>query len=104
VNARCWDFEMPCGTRQYGTREGFCRKKLGAHGTRRTLPGRATSEVRVARLDLRFDEHRKISDRSGERRELGIEAKVCELSDEAIAHVLGAAVEMVGNPGIACRP
>jgi hypothetical protein len=34
----------------------------------------------------------------GEGRELGIEAKVCELSDQALGpHVLGAAIEMVGT-------
>jgi hypothetical protein len=50
------------------------------------------------RLDLRFDEHSKISGRLSERRELGIEAKVCELSDEALGpHVLRAAIEMVGT-------
>jgi hypothetical protein len=47
---------------------------------------------------LRFDEHRKISGRLGEGRELGIEAKVCELSDQALGpHVVGAAIEMVGT-------
>jgi hypothetical protein len=40
----------------------------------------------------------QISSRLGERSELGIEAKVCELSDEALGpHVLGAAIEMVGT-------
>jgi hypothetical protein len=34
----------------------------------------------------------------GEGSELGIEAKVCELSDEVLGtHVLGAAIEMVGT-------
>ena len=52
-----------------------------------------------AGLDLRFDcDVATISSRLGERSELGIEAKVCELSDEALGpHVLGAAIEMVGT-------
>jgi hypothetical protein len=34
----------------------------------------------------------------GRGRELGIEAKVCELSDQALGlHVLGATIEMVGT-------
>ena len=39
-----------------------------------------------------------ISGRLGEGSELGMEAKVCELIDEALGpHVLGAAIEMVGT-------
>ena len=50
-----------------------------------------------AGLDLRFDcDVATISSRLGERSELGIEAKVCELSDQALGpHVLGAAIKMV---------
>ena len=39
-----------------------------------------------------------ISGGLGEGSEFGIEAKVCELSDQALGpHVLGAAIEMVGT-------
>ena len=49
-------------------------------------------------LDLSFDEHRKISSSLGEGRELGIETKVCESSNEALGpRVLRVAVEMVGT-------
>jgi hypothetical protein len=40
----------------------------------------------------------QISGGLGEGRELGIEAKLCELGDEALgSHFLGAAIEMVGT-------
>jgi hypothetical protein len=40
----------------------------------------------------------------GEGSELGIEAKGCELSDQALGpHVLGAAIEMVGSEIVELR-
>jgi hypothetical protein len=45
-----------------------------------------------------------ISGRLGEGSELGIEAKGCELSDQALGpHVLGAAIEMVGTEIVELR-
>ena len=73
------------------------RKKLSGHGPLRTLLGRATDEGSGGELDLPFDcNMATISGCLREGRELGIEAKVCELSDQALGpHVLGAAIKMV---------
>src|SRR5215472_15307389 len=67
--------------------------------SRHTLPAVRQTRFRWEELDLRFDCNIAIvSGRLGEGRELGIEAKLCELSDEALSpHVLRAAIEMVGT-------
>jgi hypothetical protein len=72
-------------------------RKLGGHGPLRTLPAVPETRFRRGWLDLRFDcNMATISGRLGEGSELGIEAKVCELSNQALGpHVFGAAIEMV---------
>jgi hypothetical protein len=82
---------------QAGENDRSPRKKLGGHGPLRTLPAVPETRFRRGWLDLRFDcNMATISGRLGEGSELGIEAKVCELSNQALGpHVFGAAIEMV---------
>jgi hypothetical protein len=83
-----------------GIDRGLPRKKLSGvgHGlATRSRPCRRRGSG--GGLDLHFDCNiATISGRLGEGRELDIEAKLCELGDEAFgSHFLRAAIEMIGT-------